>query len=245
MSAYRLAIEQTTRAIDERARYYRNLIVVVVVVILGSMIWTAFLWNWIPLLGFLVLFPICGMYFFLDGRLLQSWRSQLLEPWCQRELDLLAFRPAIEAVPGLPSDSLCSMLATLPFAGDLVGEQRLSSSCREAVAAVIATIHACRSDAMAVKVLAYTMAGCSILGAAIVWSWQPLLCFPACLSIFLLQPWGRTWRLNKLKRLLRTTQQQSDFNQGLCKELVMNLSCEPLSASEKNALLATLEGKAV
>ena len=36
MSAYRIAIDQTTKTIDSRARYFRNLVVAVVVLTLGS-----------------------------------------------------------------------------------------------------------------------------------------------------------------------------------------------------------------
>jgi hypothetical protein len=101
-------------------------------------------WALSPLAGFFLLLPISSVCV-LDSRLLNDWRLQLLEGWARGELDFRSFRAAVEAVPTLPKDTLQSMLATLPSAGSFITEQGISSSTRNAIAAVVTAIHACRS----------------------------------------------------------------------------------------------------
>jgi hypothetical protein len=67
------------------------------------------------------------------------------------------------------------MLATLRSAGDLAAEQRISSSTREATAALATTMHACQSDAMALRTAAFAIVVGSLVSAATLWMWLPLL----------------------------------------------------------------------
>ena len=67
------------------------------------------------------------------------------------------------------------MLATLPTAGELVAEQRISSSTREATAALASTMHACQSDAMALRTAAFAIVVGLLIFAATLWTWLPLL----------------------------------------------------------------------
>ena len=240
MSVYRLAIDQTTSAIDRRARFYRNLIVAVVVVILGSVVWAIFAWAWIPLLGCLFLFPICGLYFFLDAQVLQGWRSQLLEPWCQRELDFRAFQPAIEAVPGLPQESLRSMLATLPLSDDWHAEHELSRSTRKAIAVVMTLLHSSRSDVLLSKTLSLTLIGGSLVVAAVLWQWEPLLgIMVGFLFLWLRQVW-RSLRVKRCREGLEVVRKHPDFDQTQFQALLSLLSWNPLSDREKETLLSPL-----
>src|ERR1035438_3425703 len=91
LSPYRIAIDQTTKAIDDRARSYRNLIVTVSALIVGSIGWAAVTRTFSPLIGLVLLFPICGFFFVLDGKLLNGWRSRLFEAWIKKDIDFRAF----------------------------------------------------------------------------------------------------------------------------------------------------------
>jgi len=237
VSAYRLTIDQTTSAIDQRVRYYRNLIVAVVVVILGFVVWAVFAWAWRPLLGCFFLFPICGVYFFLDGQLLQSWRAQLLEPWCKRELDFLVFQPAIEAVPGLPPESLRSMLATLPFSDSWLVEHDLSSSTRKAIAIVRTLLHASRSDVLMSKTLSVTLIVGALVLLTTLWRWEPLLGILFGFLFFWLRPVWRSWRVKRCREDLRVAQNHPDFDQAQFQAFLSPLSWSPLSEREKEKLL--------
>lgn len=237
VSVYRLAIDQTSSAIDRRAKYYRNLIIVVVVVSLGSMGWAVFSWDWIPLLGCLLLFPICGIYFFLDGQLLQSWRSKLLEPWCQKEFDFLSFQPAIEAVPGLPTGSLRSMLGALPFSENWLVEHELSGSTRKAIAQVLTLIQDSRSDILLSKTVSLTLVVGGLMIATMLWRWEPLLGILVGVIFLGLHGLWRSLRIKRMKKNLLPLQSQVDYDHRQFQGLLSPLSWSPLSDKEKENIL--------
>lgn len=237
MSAYRAALDHTTRTIDIRATYFRNLVVAVVSLGLGAIFWALITWTLSPLVGVFLLLPICGVFFFLDNRLLNDWRSQLFEGWARGELDFRSFRAAVEAIPTLPKDTLQSMLATLPSAGDLSTEQGISPTTREAIAAVVTAIHACRSDAIALKAAGYTIIGGSLAVAVTLGIWQPLWGMAVIMSFPPLQRRVRLWRLKCAWRRASAVRRQPDFDRKKCMELAGCLSWDPISASEKGRFL--------
>src|SRR5262249_39633598 len=151
------------------------LVVVVVAMSLGLLAWGLVTWSLSPLVGLLLLVPACGLFFFFDAKLLESWRTKMLTAWVKKEIEVRGFCDAISAITTLPKDTLQGMLATLPSAGDLVAEQRISSSTPEAAAALTTTIHACESDAMALKAIGFAIAVGSLIIAVILWMWQPIL----------------------------------------------------------------------
>ena len=145
MSAYRLAIVQTITTIDTRARYFRDFVVADLVLTFGSLGWAAVTWTFSPLAWLLLLFPAWGLFFLLDAKLVNDWRSRLLDAWVKKEIEFRAFCDAVNAIPTLRKDTLHSMLATLPTEAELVVEQRISSSTRDATAALTTMMHACES----------------------------------------------------------------------------------------------------
>lgn len=102
-------------------------------------------------------------------------RSKWLTAWVKKEIEFRGFCDAISAITTLPKDTLQGMLATLPSTGDLAGEQRISSSTREAAAALTTTIHACESDVMALKAIGFAIAAGSLIIAVIFWMWLPII----------------------------------------------------------------------
>ena len=237
MSAYRLAVLQTITTINNRACYFRNLVVAVVVLTLASIGWAAVTWTFSPLAGLLLLLPTCGLFFFLDAKLLNDWRAQLLDGWVRKEIEFWAFCDAVSAIPMLPKDTLHSMLTTLPSAGDLLAEQGSSSSTREAAAALRTTMHACESDAMALKATAFAIATGSLITAAIFWMWQPTLGIIAIGLLPVLRKYMRNRRLGTLRDRTATATAKSDFDNEKYMELAAYLSWEPISVSEREAFL--------
>lgn len=233
MSAYRLAIVQTITTIDTRARYFRNLVVTVVVLTVGSIGWAAVTWTFSPLAGLLLLLPACGLFFFLDAKLLNDWRSQLFDAWLRKDIEFRDFCEAVSAIPRLPKDTLQRMLTTLPLTGDLPVEQRILSSTREATAALATAMHTRRSDVMALKATGFAIATGSLITAAIFWMWQPILGI-AILALFpLLRKWLRRKRLRALGERTAATRVNSSVKYG---GLVANLPGHPI-APAKDAFL--------
>ena len=240
LSPYRIAIDQTTQTINRRAKHYRNLIVAVTFVGLGSILWALIGWSWMPFVGTFLLIPFCGLYIYIDGKLLNKWRHELFAGWEKGDIDLQALYEAVTAISTLPENTVESMLETLPSTGDLVAEQSISSSTRKAIAAVVTTIHTCRSDNIAFKAAGYTITGGVLIIATVLWMWQPLLGLFTVSLVLLLRKWLNTRRLKGARERIITAQQKPDFNLEKFLEIVSKIHWKPISAEEKNTILATL-----
>lgn len=153
-SYYRVALDQTIALIERRAAHFRNQIVTTIGIgaatILGAVIGHSLL----ALVPICLLIPINGLYFFGDGWLLNKWRKAVLANWMRRELDVFAFRHGMRAVPSLPSDTVESMLATLPRSDSLSAEQALSAVTRQAVAAEFLAFYSARVELTFVRATA-------------------------------------------------------------------------------------------
>jgi hypothetical protein len=223
MSAYRIAIDLTTKTIDSRAKFYRNLIVAVVALGAISLACAAATRTLSLLTGLLMLLPTCGFFFFLDDRLLRKWRSGLFHMWVRKELDFNAFHHAVEALPKLPKDTLHGMLATLPSAQDLVAEQQISSSTREAIAATAACIYGYQSDTLVIKATGAAIGSISIILAATLRTWKPIW---GCIILVLLpfsRTWLNRWRATAMNQSTLAAREQSDFNEQKYRELIESL----------------------
>ena len=235
MSTYHTAIDQTTTTLDQRAKHFRNLIVAVTFVGLGSILWAGLTWSWLPLSGTFLLMPFCGLYLFYDERLLNKWRQALLSAWDRGEIDLSAFHDAMISISTLPTNSIQSMLATLPHAGDIVTEQGISSSTRKAASAVITTIDCCRSDLLAYKTAGFTVIGTSIIVAIAYSKSQPLFGVFAVGLIFFMQKYSKKRRLNHAIGKIQTAQQEADFNLQKFTNVIDSIQW-PISATERQTL---------
>lgn len=236
MSAYRLAIVQTITTIDTRARYFRDFVVADVALTFGSMGWAAVTWTLSPLACLLLLFPAWGLFFLLDAKLVNDWRSRLLDAWVKKEIELGGFCDAVSAIPTLPKETLQSMLATLPSVGDLPTEQQTSSSIREATAALTTTMHACESDVMVLKSTALAIATGSLITAGILWRWQPISGMTVLALFPLLRKWLKRRRLRAFGQKTAAAQAKPDFNNVKYSEFVANLQGRPIALAEKDAL---------
>ena len=242
MSAYRDAIDHTTQTIGNRAKQYRNLIVAVTFVGLGSILWAGIVWSWLPLTGIFLLVPLCGLYLFVDETLLNQWRHGLFIAWVNGEIDFYALDEAVLPIATLPKDTVRSMLETLPSAGDLAAEQGILASTRMAIATVVNMIHACRSDQIAFKAAVYTVAGSAGGVAAAFWMWQPLLGAFGIGLVLLLRKGLKKRRLKNAGERIVAAQQEPDFNLENFLKIVGQIHWTPISDSEKRTILANLSG---
>lgn len=237
MSIYRIAIDLTTKTIEKRAKYFRNLIVGVVLVSLVAFGWALVSRKLFPLSLLLLLLPLCGLFYFLDAKLLAEWRGRLFSSWITGQIDFGALNAAVRAVPTLPKDTLGRMLDALPPTGDLLAEHQVPSPTREAVAAVVMTIHACRSDAVAFKTAGYAIAGVLLIVTLAMQIWQPLSGVIAIAFFPHLQRRVRQWRLGHLKQRIHAAKNHPDCNLEKLNEMVTALNWEPISPLGKNDCL--------
>lgn len=237
MSAYRNAIDFTTATINKRAKLYRNLIIAVSFAGIAFIAFAVISWSLIPLVGIIFLVPCCGMYLWLDGNLLNQWRYKLLKDWNIGEIDFRALRDAIAGISILPKNTVESMMAMLPYAGDLVAEQGIHPSTRNAIALLINMIHTCRTDQLFFKTVGYTVVGSLILVSAVFWVWQPLLGVVIIIPMQIFIKWIRAHRINATTGRLVAAKQQSDVDLDQLNEIIFEMDCAPISDADMKSLI--------
>jgi len=108
------AINATLRALEDRGRFFRNLIVAVVIVAGTSVLLAVIFLRWVPLFGFILLIPLVGGFLILDNRRVRCWRSEILQMFRIEAHDYSLFQKTIGGFRQLPLPIVRSMLATLP-----------------------------------------------------------------------------------------------------------------------------------
>jgi hypothetical protein len=81
------AVDIMIRAIEDRVRLYRNLVVAVSTLSVLSILLSALFRQWLALTGLLLLVPLTGGFLFLDSRLVRQLRAGIVEMARLRSLD--------------------------------------------------------------------------------------------------------------------------------------------------------------
>jgi hypothetical protein len=165
-SIFREALRTTLSALEGRARLYRNVVVVVSLVAVGSIVFAAVLRRWDALLGLLLLAPLSGMWMYLDTRRVRCWQAAILEMWRARGLSLTHFNQTIGSFRYVPGASLDGMLATLPRKTGDFDPERASGAEKEMVTAGLEAVARRHERATSFASAAFLMAAI-LLGAAV------------------------------------------------------------------------------
>jgi hypothetical protein len=214
MTAYRSAIDETRLAIERRGRYFRNQVVVVVLVGVLSSIWALLARSTPPLTGLALLVPICGAFFFADHRVVDHWRSRLLSGWVVRDLEITALRLALRSHPALPKATIEGMLATLPAAQDLTAEQRISTPTRRAIAASAVASFRSQSDTLALKTGAAALTGGALIGAVVLGRLEPLGILAGLVAVPVIGVSTRRRRSEESQRELVACRREPEFSEA-------------------------------
>lgn len=108
------AVNMTLAALEDRGRYFRNLVVSVVFAGGSSVLGALVLHRWTALSGFILLIPAVGTFLIVDSQRTQQWRKEVLHlPWNQAG-DYSLFKSALLGYTHLPKRSLLVMINTLP-----------------------------------------------------------------------------------------------------------------------------------
>jgi hypothetical protein len=244
VSAYRRAIDQTTDTIAHRARCYRNLVIGVVLtgmVSIGGALWLRSLYA---LSCLLLLIPFCGLFYYVDARLVLSWRTKLLENWALGEIDFFAFLEALRAIPSLPGETLSAMLKGLPLSGTLASEQSIPLQTRKALAAVDRSIHAYRVDLLGFRAAAWTIVVAAAIVATLVRSWYPLSGGSVVLLFPLLAALSERFRSRDAKEKVYATRLDPSSSYVAFERLALRLDWTPISAARRDFFITAVRSKA-
>jgi hypothetical protein len=112
------AIDITVRAIENRVRLYRNLVVAVSAVSVLSILLSVLFRHLLALSGLVLLVPLTGGFLFFDSRLVRRWKAGIVEMLRLRGLDRATFLKTISGFRHLPPNALKAMLSTIPSGGE-------------------------------------------------------------------------------------------------------------------------------
>jgi hypothetical protein len=223
ISVYRFTIDLTLTTVNSRARLFRDLVMVVVAIGLCSVVVIITIRMLWPLISFVALAPVCGLFFWLDAKRLSDWRMAVLAKWSRKEIDLYAFFKAMWAIPNLPEATLHGMLNLLGTWHVGPMEAKASIHTRQTVAAIVGFTEELGLRQLAVKVCASTIVAVSVMWATIAYSWQPL----GLLAMILLLPsiFRRIkWSLRHQSRaVVIAAKQHSDFDADIFRSLIEQL----------------------
>lgn len=230
MATVKDAMDLTTRTIDRRAFHYRNLVVLLVLVAVVCVVWAAIAWSGLPLLGLLMVLPLCGGFLVLDCYLVNRWRERVLRMWTEEELDLENFAQCIAAIRMLPLGTLRAMLATLP-----TGDH--APAMKHALAVTLTVIHRGESDRTSFGILAYTTAAAAVAVAVLSWSWIPLVSVLLVVPLFAVARVVRAARWRSWQRALAALQREQGLEPANFVEVSAQLDWGSIPEEEKHRLL--------
>jgi hypothetical protein len=244
MSATKDALELTTRTIDRRAFYFRNLVVLLVLAVLVFVVWAIVQLSGLPLLGLFLLLPLCGGFLLLDTYLVNHWRNRVLQMWAEEQLHLGAFIKSISTVRMLPPGTLTAMLATLPTSNPSAAAGKLSPAMKRALAVTLMTIHRCECDRIGFANLGYLVGAAAFVTAVIKWSWIPLVGVLLVLPIFAGLRCLQAARWRRWHRTLASLGREAGLELPRFVQLAADLDWGSIAENRKQRLLTSLSDTA-
>jgi hypothetical protein len=238
--ALKEAVDLTTRTIDCRAFHYRNLVILLVLVVVVSGVWAAVRWSGLPLLGLLLLAPLCAAFILLDTTLVNRWRRRVLGWWVEGCLPLDNFANAVASLRMLPPGTVRAMVGTLPTRDRVPAAAKAPPVLRRALADTLKAIHRGESARTAIAGLAYSVGAASLALAALLGDWLPLAGVALVLPVIGLG-WGlaavrwRSWR-----RAIRTLRKEQGLDLPGFTEAADQLDWGSIPDRKKRRLLGPL-----
>jgi hypothetical protein len=102
------------RAIEKRARLYRNTVVLAAAVAVVSPIASIAASSFRPLAFWSLLFPLVASFLLLDSRVVFAWRDKISKSCVEGNLRLKDLKIALEQTPRAPSRTVAAMVVSLP-----------------------------------------------------------------------------------------------------------------------------------
>jgi len=236
LNYYDKAINETKNTISKRAKNYRSLVIIVVIIGLGSVIWLLISLSLTSLSNLLLLIPACGLFFLLDTKLLNKWRSNILDTWSTGEIDLFAFNEAVKAIPNLPKNSATAMLSSLPISINMIEEHNISTVTRSMMANTINTSYKLYIQKLIIKLAGISIVVISILLAVFLSSWLPLISLIAVLPLKYLSKQLNASKLAEHKTLYQNNKKETAFDENGFQNLLNYVNWGHISQLEKEKL---------
>jgi hypothetical protein len=128
--SYEDAINLTKNTIQKRARSYRNMVVVLSLLLLLAIIASLWFWSLIPLAYLLFFWPVYSLFLLSDQLKIYTWKKAILSAWQVQQIELGIAHTTIKSLPYIPAPTIDTLFATLPDQGKA---KKLAPEARETV----------------------------------------------------------------------------------------------------------------
>jgi hypothetical protein len=240
---YDAALEATRATIYRRSRRYRTLVILVALLPPVSIIAAITLRSWLPLVGALLPLPLCTAYLSLDLRLVARWRRRVVGLWADGALDIDAFRQAARAMRTFPTQTVASMLDSLPSEAAVPDDRLMSLAIRRLLAQTLHAIDERAAREMTAVAVAATLSVAGVAAAIGTASWLPAL---SVILAPMLVSFSRRSAMFVLRRSIPTTMRliEAGIDPAVFATEAARLDWRRTSGGERDQLIAALRGRA-
>lgn len=225
---------------NDRLRWYRKLIVGMMILSLISILLAILQMAWQPLLGFLFLIPLCSIFLYLDSLLVQKWQIQILKMWRDGQLDLTIFLNSIKTVRMFRQRMFDSMLKILPENAISMlsrSSKNPDQKIRSLMISILQIFNREQKDEMILMTLIYSFISSSIVLAGILKSWMFLLGFLLIPLAIGFKLYLRTIRWKRLKNVLLELKKHTSEGFENLVDLIFQMDGKPIFGKKRHQLL--------
>jgi hypothetical protein len=240
MVAFKDAFNLTTATIDRRTFHYRNLVILVVLIIAISLVGAKVFDSAIPMAGLFFLVPLCGGFFWLDAVLVSRWRERILRMWIDEQLDLDGLVKAVNSVRVLPTGTVQGMLGGLPTSDKVPDAGKLSPAMKQALATTLRAIGGGENDRVGFASLAYLLGAVVGTTALVLGSWLPLTGILLAVPLFGIAWCVKAARWRSWRQALATLQSQHGLELKSYCRLAAKLNWGSVPEKEKRQRIDSL-----
>lgn len=214
-------IEQTKKTLQKRSLHYRNLVVIVSLLLFITPIAALISLSWQPLLAWLFIPLAYTLFLYSDQRQLSDWQLTLLTYWQQDKLKLQFLEQSLLHLPIFPENTIRSMLALLPQHKD---SDSLENEARNALLSIQKQINHCHRIRNSMLIVSIIILLVSLLLSIALHSFLPLLLMIFIILFRLAETWyfKRQWQ-TQLKKTIADYEANKVFL-----AIISRLDCYPL-----------------
>jgi len=110
-----IAIKNTKKTIENRAFYFRNLVICVILLFVSSIVSAFVLKSFYPLALIILTIPLCAFFIYWDNVLVCNWSKEIKKLVIQNRLDLDTFEQTMLSIKSVPQTTFMGMLSSALF----------------------------------------------------------------------------------------------------------------------------------
>ena len=192
------AIELTKKTLQKRALYYRNLVIIVSLLLVITPISALISLSWQPLIAWLFIPLSYTLFLYTEQKKLADWQLTILTYWQEEQLKLHFLAQSLLHLPIFPENTIQSMVALLPQPKE---SDTLPSESRQAIVCLQKTINHCHRIRNSMLILSMIIIIFSFLLSIILNSFFPLLFIVFMMPLRIIETWyfNQQWQIQLKK----------------------------------------------